>query len=154
MSMSIFRNLPEELIDEILSLYWQDIYSKNVINELNAFFKLAEESKSISKNINYNLFDKISNDTLKSWNEILLKLVNNKALRIVSIRINPNLKWITGNDYLKLFKNVSKSYKLICAYFVNLSGEFRYNIFHYFCELSTSPDSSVGRAMDCNGNWK
>ena len=152
MSLSKFSQLPDELLDYILNMYWMDKYNI-VLDELNNFIRLAKSSNFITQEINLYYIEKFNKEILLSKNKILEKLVENKALRVISLNENINLKWIInlydGND-INLFKYINYDLRLICSYFVNLSGDYRYHVFYYFTDISKPPDSSVGRAMDCN----
>lgn len=138
MSLTIFNKLPEVLLDQILLMYWMDIYSNKVLKEFNDFINTSIKSNLITKDLFYSRIESMPLSELISKNELIYFLINNKALAKIAIMFNQNLKWVLQAFNTKnyhLFEYVKKEYQLICVYSVNVSGEYRYHVYHHFTSL-------------------
>ena len=115
MSMSIFRNLPNEIVDEILKLYWQDIYSKNVINDqlnqcesndgnfLNNLHKLKDESLIMK-----NAILKCDRNTIKESLNRSWEIKSKTSKKVSNTFIDSRILKVPSASQLAVYSGLSK----------------------------------------------
>ena len=133
------NKLPNELQNIIWSMYYKDIYSNNIIKELNSikydtldFNENIEYTMRLIRCLRFNLPVIISNDKLKKIDEInkkfIKKIKTNYSYRKIVSLIQPKLDSdydFDGNENLKyLLKHCCKTgiikNKLINYWFLNI----------------------------------
>mgnify|MGYP001221983057 CR=1 FL=1 len=138
MSLHIFNRLPEVLLNEIFSIYWMDIYSNQVINELNRFIYLSKKSNEITYLIHTNNLEKLNYNVLNRINSEIMYLICNKAKAVIVHNLNPYMKYVSNSFHERstnLFRYIDKKHCLICIYAVNVSGIYSDEAFSFFSNL-------------------
>jgi Zn/Cd-binding protein ZinT len=127
-------NLPEEIVDQILNIYWHFNYNK-VIEEINGIINL--ESKI------YLFLKRFSNTTIKENNLYYYKKFNTEVREITKNKgkmifcKNNQLKLSYCNkEYIeKICKNIKEDYRYIAPLLIMNSGHLRYTVHSYLLTL-------------------
>jgi|UniRef100_A0A6C0J9M4 hypothetical protein len=134
--------LPVEIQDIIWKYYWQDIFTRRVIDSVTSHTQLCKELDTFLNNYCFRqrFFDTVYhyylvklNDKIKSFvstpNTFLLCNINNSPLNhCFNIETNPTQTFITNH--------VNESLWYICSYCIARSKHQRYKIYQQFCRMS------------------
>lgn len=119
--------LPNEIQDIIWNIYWKDVYTSKIINEINfsinKYFYLRDNSNSLTF-LNNNTYQKKS-DLIK-YNKDLENLYNNKGINLL-LNLNDRYFNIFCQYYISSSfddKNLGSFYNFACI----KSGYMRYHV--------------------------
>jgi len=129
--------LPDEILDIILNMYWQDIYSRNVINNLNHISSVIDEiDKLFINNIMSKLIKIANNETFDDVNIIIL-YINNFFESLEPAQLKFLKKKYHRLNHADIPNNLffPNWCRPSAIYFVSLSGYMRYNVYHAFSKI-------------------
>ena len=132
------NRLPNEIQDIILNMYWQDIYSRNVINNLNHISSITNEiDKLYMNNIMAKLIKIANNNETDNDVNIIILYINNFFESLEPAQLNFLKKKYHKLNHTYIPDNLFfPDWCRLCAmYFLSLSGYMRYNVYHSFSKI-------------------
>ena len=148
--MKYFNKLPDDLINKIMIMYWQNIYKMNVINKINEKNILIDNIyKYMLKHGIPNILlgfghptDKLHYYYYKNHNKIISSnflIKNKKENNLLKYQHSflKNINYIIDSGMLN---NVSKLLKYICSFYIINYYQESKKILKYFVSLSNLID--------------
>ena len=132
------NRLPGEIQDIILNMYWQDIYSKNVVNNLNHITSIIDEiNKLYMNNIMSKLIKIANNNETFDDVSVLILYINNFFESLEPAQLKFLKKKYQQLNYTDIPNNLffPNWCRLSAMYFLSLSGFMRYNVYHSFSKI-------------------
>ena len=133
--------LPLDIQNKIWKIYYKDIYQKSLLQIQSIFYKIDnfnENIEDIKKSLRVIRF---SNDpqiisttkknlkiNLRSYNENIIKIINNKTSKILCNKHDIFLYLIQLVKFQNYYTDIPEKYKLVFAYF-NKYCRFQENMF-------------------------
>ena len=130
--------LPNELNDIIFNMYWKDIYTTHVLNELNnpkeLYDKIMNFITKFGIPINKSIYPNNLLFYLQQFNNEINTLFENSNTLYCKQNYFNIFNDLQNNDS-NAFNSININYRNICRFIVCKSGNSRYHVHHYFSTI-------------------
>ena len=127
-------NLPKEIIDQILNMYWHFTYN-NVIDEINNINNLEERIYLYLKRFSKSIIKQNNLYYYKKFNTEVKELIKNKGKMLFCKNNNLNLSYCNIDYIERACKNINENYRYIAPLLIMNSGHLRYTVYSYLLSL-------------------
>lgn len=127
-------NLPKEIIDQILNMYWHFTYN-NVIEEINSIINLEQRIYLYLKRFSKSTIKQNNLYYYKQFNKEVREITQNKG-KILFCKNNQLRLSYCNKEYIeRVCKNINEDYKYIAPLLIMNSGHLRYTVQSYLLTL-------------------